>query len=163
MRNGKRILFGLLFGAALIPLLFSGCGSEMPVRSTAEVVTVRVIPGTGDGTSHGEENTFVDFTGTEVPYEKMLTGECTAYTGDMTTSTGAQPQEGVVAVDPAIIPYGTRLYIASADGSIVYGYCVAADTGGAMMDGSALCDLYMDTEEKCTAFGRQIMCVYFLD
>ena len=69
----------------------------------------------------------------------------------------------MVAVDPYVIPYGTQMYITSADGSYTYVYCVAVDTGGAMLDGSALCDLFMDSEEECEAFGRQDMLIYLLE
>jgi uncharacterized protein YabE (DUF348 family)/3D (Asp-Asp-Asp) domain-containing protein len=40
------------------------------------------------------------------------------------TATGVPVDRGVVAVDPSVIPLGTRLYIPG------YGYGVAADTGG---------------------------------
>ena len=35
----------------------------------------------------------------------------TAYTGYSTTSTGQKPVWGTIAVDPKIIPYGTKVYI----------------------------------------------------
>ena len=44
----------------------------------------------------------------------------------------------------------------------VYGYAVAGDTGGAMMAGEALCDLYMNTEQECMNFGRRTMNLYVL-
>lgn len=37
---------------------------------------------------------------------------------------------GHIAVNPKQFPYGTELYIVSLDGKFVYGYCMAADTGG---------------------------------
>jgi uncharacterized protein YabE (DUF348 family)/3D (Asp-Asp-Asp) domain-containing protein len=43
------------------------------------------------------------------------------------TSTGVPVTKGVVAVDPSVIPYGTRMYIPG------YGFGVAADTGGAII------------------------------
>ena len=43
------------------------------------------------------------------------------------TSTGVPVTKGVVAVDPSVIPYGTRMYIPG------YGFGVAADTGGAIV------------------------------
>lgn len=107
-------------------------------------------------------NKLVDSNGNVINYKNVLTGTCTAYSGDSTTSTGMKPQVGVVAVNPNQIPYGTRLYIASPDGSYVYGYAVAGDTGGAMMAGHAMVDLYMNTEKECYDFGRRTMCIYIL-
>lgn len=107
-------------------------------------------------------NKLVDSNGNVINYKSVMTGTCTAYSGDSTTSTGMKPQVGVVAVNPNQIPYGTRLYIASPDGSYVYGYAVAGDTGGAMMAGHAMVDLYMNTEKECYDFGRRTMCIYVL-
>ena len=47
---------------------------------------------------------------------------------------GLTPGFGIVAVDPTVIPLGTKLYIESPDGgkSWTYGYCIAGDTGGAI-------------------------------
>lgn len=110
----------------------------------------------------------LDGAGQPVGYQKVITGTCTAYTNDRglcgdTTSTGRPAAVGVVAVDPRVIPYGTELYIVSADGSYVYGYAIAGDTGGAMQSGHALCDLFMDTYEECIRFGRRQMNVYVLN
>lgn len=110
----------------------------------------------------GNGKELVDSNGNVIRYKSVLTGTCTAYSGDGTTATGMKPQVGVVAVNPNQIPYGTRLYIASPDGSYVYGYAVAGDTGGAMMAGQAMCDLYMNTEKECYDFGRRTMCIYIL-
>ncbi len=108
-------------------------------------------------------NTLVDSSGNVVSYQSMLSGTCTAYSGGGTTSTGVPAQVGVVAVNPNQIPYGTKLYIASPDGSIVYGYAVAGDTGGAMMAGQAMVDLYMNSEQECINFGRRTMNIYILE
>jgi len=54
------------------------------------------------------------------------------------------------------------LYICSPDGSLVYGYAVAGDTGGTLMAGQVLVDLYYDSLAKCYAFGSRKMCVYVL-
>ena len=78
------------------------------------------------------------------------------------TATGRPAQYGNVAVNPDLIPYGSRLYICSPDGSYVYGYAVAADTGGALMSGSALVDVYFDTLSECYGFGRRTLSVYIL-
>lgn len=47
--------------------------------------------------------------------------------GNGITATGTQVRKGIVAVDPRVIPLGTRLYIPG------YGYAVAADTGGGII------------------------------
>ncbi len=106
---------------------------------------------------------FSDISGSMHSYSTMITGICTAYyePGGI-TSTGTVPKIGTVAVNPNVIPYGTRLYICSADGSFVYGYAIAEDTGGACMAGDIVADLYMESEEACYAFGRQELNIYIL-
>ncbi len=106
--------------------------------------------------------TFTDKNGKKVSYKKLLTGTGTAYTGDTKTSTGRKPGVGVVAVNPKVIPYGSRLYIRSSDGKYEYGYAVAGDTGGALMSGRVLVDLYYNTESQCRRFGRRQVQVYML-
>ncbi len=110
----------------------------------------------------------LDALGQPVGYEALKVGQCTAYTNDRGlagewTSTGRRAAVGVVAVDPKVIPYGTELYIVSADGSIVYGYAIAGDTGGALTSGRVMIDLFMDTYEDCIRFGRRDMNVYILN
>lgn len=96
-------------------------------------------------------------------YSKVLTGSATAYTASSgaLTSTGVPAYVGGVAVNPNVIPYGSKLYI-EADG-YTYGYATAVDTGGALMSGSALVDLYMSSYDECINFGRRNVKVYVLD
>lgn len=104
----------------------------------------------------------VDCNGNSFSYTSVLTGSGTAYYGGGTTSIGLKAQYGVVAVDPTIIPYGTKMYITSCDGRFVYGYCIAGDTGGFAWDGSAIADLYYDTYGECVQFGRRDINIYIL-
>ena len=106
--------------------------------------------------------------GTELSYHEAVRFEATAYTcnspnyaGDRRTFTGTAARVGAIAVDPAVIPLGTRMYIASADGEYIYGYCVAEDTGG-LIKGNIV-DLYYDTHDACMEFGRRDIIIYFLD
>lgn len=96
-------------------------------------------------------------------YSRVLTGSATAYTASAgaLTATGVPAYVGGVAVNPDIIPYGSKLYIV-ADG-YTYGYATAVDTGGALMSGSALVDLYMSTYDECINFGRRNVTVYVLN
>lgn len=109
--------------------------------------------------------TFIDHNGNTVSYSKVLSGSCTAYhepAGSL-TSTGRTVAMGYVAVNPNVIPYGTRMYVVSPNGGFVYGYAIAADTGGALMQGLGLLDLYFDSDAGVDNFGRRTMIVYILD
>ncbi len=55
---------------------------------------------------------------------------------------------GSVAVNPNIIPYGTKMYIASPDGKFVYGWAIATDTGTALMEGIIGVDLFYETYKE---------------
>ena len=108
--------------------------------------------------------TLKDKDGNTVEYSKYFTGRCTAYTATgARTATGRKAQYGHIAVDPKVIPYGTKLYIASPNGKTVYGYAIAADTGGAMLSGRILADLYYDTKRECVNFGVRNMRLYVLE
>lgn len=116
------------------------------------------------GSANGGAGTFVDNSGNTVSYKKVLTGSGTAYTAKAgsLTATGAKACVGGVAVNPSIIPYGTKMYITASDGSYVYGYATAIDTGGALMDGSAIVDLFMNSYADCANFGRRDVTIYIL-
>ncbi|MBR6552683.1 MAG: G5 domain-containing protein [Clostridia bacterium] len=96
-------------------------------------------------------------------YEKVINAKATAYCipGGI-TSTGEKVRTGYIAVDPNEIPYGTEMYIVSADGKRVYGYCIAADTGGFINSTDWTVDLYMDTEQECVNWGRRDIIIYIL-
>ncbi len=98
-----------------------------------------------------------------VNYAYCIEGKATAYTGDPETSTGRKPMPGHIAVDPTEIPYGSKLYITSADGVYVYGYSVAADTGGFVEMGNTDIDLYMNNEPMCLDWGNRAVKIYVLE
>ena len=94
-----------------------------------------------------------------VKYKKKIYGEATAYTwgGGATghTSIGLWPKRGIVAVDPRVIPYYTKLYIPG------YGMAIAGDTGGAIV-GTRI-DLFMDSLHECFQWGRRDVEIYILE
>ena len=94
-----------------------------------------------------------------VRYKKKIYGEATAYTwgGGATghTSIGLWPKRGIVAVDPRVIPYYTKLYIPG------YGMAIAGDTGGAIV-GTRI-DLFMDSLHECFQWGRRDVEIYILE
>ncbi len=139
-------------------------------KVTRQPVDKVILKGTTLGTplSKAPYDIALDEGGQPLHYKKVLSGTCTAYTADRGdsgswTSTGQHVRVGLVAVNPKVIPYGTKMWITSADGSVVYGYAIAGDTGGALMSNRVLVDLYMDTLVECNSFGRRGMKVYILE
>lgn len=85
------------------------------------------------------------------------TFEITAYAEDGITATGTVPRPmRTCAVDPSVIPYGTKLYIEDLDL-----YVVAEDCGGAVK-GNVIDVFVGGTEPETESFGRQIHNVYML-
>ncbi|WP_371376288.1 3D domain-containing protein [Sporomusa aerivorans] len=70
------------------------------------------------------------------------------------TATGIAARRGIVAVDPDVIPLGTRVFIPG------YGLGLAADTGGAIV-GEKI-DLCMENASEAWRFGRRTVKVYEL-
>lgn len=81
------------------------------------------------------------------PAGKSFTMQATAYTGGGITASGRAAQYGVVAVDPSVIPLGTKLYIEG------YGTAIAGDTGSAVKGN--IVDLYLDNYNDAINFGRR--------
>lgn len=68
------------------------------------------------------------------------------------TYTGTKASRGTIAVDPKVIPFGTKLYIPG------YGYGVAADTGGAIKGNKI--DLCYETRTEALNWGIKNITVY---
>lgn len=108
--------------------------------------------------------TLTTASGQELPYTQVLSCKATAYTTQRQswkkTATGTTARVGAIAVDPRVIPYGTRMFIVSADGSITYGVATAEDCGG-NIKGNRI-DLFFDTYDECVSFGVRACDVYLL-
>lgn len=114
----------------------------------------------------------LDAKGQPVSYKKVISGKSSAYCGCCDSNSTAYfgsgtARPGYVAVNPKQIPYGTKLYIVSKDGKHVYGYAIAADTGGFAYNGSGrIVDLRMPTGSKCncgSVWGLKNVNVYILE
>ncbi|MGI6082788.1 MAG: G5 domain-containing protein [Limnochordia bacterium] len=121
--------------------------TEQPVDAIVHVGT-RPVPKTIRASS-----------GRLLQYTAVKEMVATAYTprdgsGAGITYTGIKATKGVVAVDPRVIPLGTRLYIPG------YGEAVAADTGSAIK-GSRI-DLCYESYSEAIQFGRRVVKVYIL-
>lgn len=80
----------------------------------------------------------------------------TAYTGYSTTSTGQKPMWGTIAVDPKVIPYGTKVYIPQFNKIFV-----ANNTGGAIKGNKI--DIFMNTKKECYNWGRKNIEIHVLN
>lgn len=101
--------------------------------------------------------------GVPTNYKRIVTGKASAYNepaGSITAS-GRAVKPGYIAVDPKQFPYGTELWVVSNDG-IVYGYCIAADTGGFVHRGKFTVDLFMNSEAQCVQWGARDVTIYVL-
>ena len=111
--------------------------------------------------------------GDVVRYKKVMDMRATAYTasykdtgkgpgdpGFGITRTGIRAKKGVIAVDPRVIPLGTRVYVEVAGKTLDYGFAVAADTGGAIK--GDLIDLYYDEQSFVDRWGVKRVKVYIL-
>ena len=96
-------------------------------------------------------------------YVKKIVMKGSAYdpSAGSRTAMGTRARVGAVAVDPRVIPLGTKLYIESADGFPTYGFAVAEDTGGAIK-GNRI-DLFYNSNREANRFGRRNVIVYVLE
>lgn len=130
-------------------------------------------PYTGEGTPASEVSAvsqfdvpadlILDENNVPINYTQALHGRSCAYTANegALMSTGKAVAQGYVAVNPDIIPYGTRMYIVADDGE-VYGYAIAADTGGSVGRNDILVDLFMWSYDECIQWGSKDVTIYIL-
>jgi uncharacterized protein YabE (DUF348 family) len=108
-----------------------------------------------------------------IRYKKVMRMKATAYTSSFhdtgkspgdpgfgITYSGMKARRGVIAVDPRVIPIGTRLYVEVLGRTPDYGFAIAGDTGGAIK-GSKV-DLYFDNTRLAKNFGVKSVRVYVL-
>ncbi|MYL48555.1 LysM peptidoglycan-binding domain-containing protein [Halobacillus litoralis] len=126
-------------------------------------------PSTNSSSSNSSSNSTSTATQTSTSQDtsndviKEFTAEATAYTAYCTgcsgvTATGidlrANPDQKVIAVDPSVIPLGSKVYVEG------YGTAIAGDTGGAI-NGNRI-DIFMPSREDALDFGRKSVKVQVL-
>ena len=87
---------------------------------------------------------------------KHMSVVATAYTGDSITSTGKKPKWGTIAVDPTVIPYGTKVYIPQFNKTFI-----AEDCGGAIKGNKI--DIFMNDESSVYNWGRKTIDIYIVN
>ena len=91
----------------------------------------------------------------EVKGARTMKVVATAYTGYSTTSTGQKPVWGTIAVDPRVIPYGTKVYIPQ------FGRTFIANNTGGAIKGNKI-DIFMNTKKDCYNWGRRTIEIQIL-
>ena len=91
----------------------------------------------------------------EVKGARTMKVVATAYTGYSTTSTGQKPVWGTIAVDPKVIPYGTKVYIPQ------FGRTFIANNTGGAIKGNKI-DIFMNTRKECYNWGRRTIEIQIL-
>ncbi|MCI8646548.1 MAG: DUF348 domain-containing protein [Firmicutes bacterium] len=87
-------------------------------------------------------------------YTKKFTVKAYSYTGGGTTAMGTKARVGEIAVDPSVIPLGTKVYVEG------YGFARAEDTGG-NIKGNTI-DVYKSSESACLNWGVRYVTIYIL-
>ncbi len=136
-------------------------------KVTLKPVTAKVIVGSSSApplSTLSFDGVTFDANGIPTDYKKVITGEATAYgsSDGNKTSTGTKPAVGYIAVNPNVIPYGSRLYIRSTDGRHIYGFAIAADTGPSVRKNITVADLYLGSEVEIYYWGRRNVEIYIL-
>jgi uncharacterized protein YabE (DUF348 family) len=103
--------------------------------------------------------------GEPVPYGKVFRAKATAYwavngVGKTYTASGRLAVRNIegystIAVDPSVIPYGTRLFVEN------YGFAIAADTGTAITGN--IIDVYFNTRQEALNWAVKYVNVYILN
>lgn len=87
-------------------------------------------------------------------YSRKFTVKAYSYTGGGRTASGLPAAVGRIAVDPRVIPLGTRVYVEG------YGFATAADTGG-NIKGKTI-DVYYNSAGQCRSWGCRNVTIYIL-
>lgn len=151
--TGRTVLEETVIEQPIAEVVAVGAGCEpLPARKPADELIIE------DGHIILPNGEVLNYTGT-------MQVVATAYNHndagcDMYTATNTRVHIGSVAVDPSIIPLGTRMFIVTNDGWYVYGISTAEDTGSSIKEHKI--DLYFPTQEECWEFGRRGVTVYFL-
>ncbi len=115
---------------------------------------------------YGTKQHTVTAKGKAVQYTSVYSSfKATAYTADSkwgnATASGMYAKVGVIAVDPSVIPMGTKVYIEGINGAGDYGYAIAGDTGGSIKGN--IIDLYKNSEAECNSWGVKYVNIYVLE
>lgn len=132
---------------------------QEPIPKIVEKGTKELVIATSRGDTRYKKSIVMNASAYSASFESTGKRPGDKYYGMTASGTKARP--GVVAVDPRVIPLGTKLYIQSLDGTKDYGFAIAEDKGSAIKGNKI--DLFFETESQCYRFGRRNVKVYILE
>ncbi|HFQ5959214.1 TPA: resuscitation-promoting factor [Listeria monocytogenes] len=129
---------------------------KVVVRGTKEKVVATPVSNVSTSSATSSSSSSASSTPSGGKTYKM---ESTAYSGGGTTAYGinlsANPGLKVIAVDPRVIPLGSKVWVEG------YGEAIAGDTGGAIKGN--IVDVYFPNESQCYSWGRRMVTVKVLN
>lgn len=144
----------------------STAASTAPAPAASTVTATAAPTAPAAETVASAAGTVSDSRGGSLSYSKVMTMKATAYSEEESSNTwGLQTASGVdavrdpngwstIAVDPSVIPLGTKVYVEG------YGYAIAQDTGSAIKGNIIDCFFYKDVDMN--AWGVRTVNVYIL-
>lgn len=130
-------------------------GEKIKVLSTSGNWTKVQFDGNKTGWSHKNYINKTSSSGSSMSVKKTLTVKAYAYTGGGYTAMGTKAKYGTLAVDPKVIPYGTKVYIKELDKVFT-----AEDCGGGIKGNKV--DIYMNSESACRNWGVRTITLQIL-
>lgn len=128
--------------------VLSRSGYTMNFSRSLTVTAVAYCPGTEEAGCPMNSEGRSHCTGSQGGTARTATGRLAV------AGSGTRSNPHIIAVDPRVIPLGTKVYIEG------YGIAIAADTGGAIRGNKI--DILMKTHDQALRFGRRSLKVYVL-
>ncbi len=126
-----------------------------------EVILTEVIKEPADTVYYkGVGGTVTAKDGTSYEFNYCMEVTATAYAAKGITATGKPATDGIIAVDPKVIPYGTKVFVTG--NYAEFGVCSAEDTGG-FIKGNRIDICMSGSREDLLRFGRRKMTIYILE
>ena len=131
-----------------------------------ELSDVKRVEKTNERIAYGSRSSFSNSRGERIDYTKKIVCYGTCYIPDAKwgyqTYVGQRARPGVIAVDPDVIPLGTKVYIESPYKDVGdYGYAIAWDIGGHVKGNWV--DMFVEELDMVYPWGARDLNVYILE